>query len=45
MNIKDLNKQLKDLDKLENIACSLYGKLLNDRDSTQESCDKAKQLC
>ena len=45
MNIKDWTKQLKELDKLEDIACSLYGKLLNDRDSTQESCDKAKQLC
>ena len=45
MDIKDWIKQLKELDKLEDIACSLYGNLLNDRDSTQESCDKAKELC
>ena len=45
MDIKDWTKQLKELDKLEDMACSLYGKLLNDRNSTQECCDKAKQLC
>ena len=45
MNIEDWTKQLHELDKLEDIAASLYGKLLNDRNSTQECCDKALLLC
>ena len=45
MNIEDWTKQLKELDKLEDMAASLYGKLLNDRNSTQVCCDKAFLLC
>ena len=45
MNINDWTKQLHELDKIEDIAASLYGKLLNDRNSTQECCDKAHLLC
>ena len=45
MNINDWTKQLHELDKIEDIAASLYGKLLNDRNSTQECCDKALLLC
>ena len=45
MDIKDWTKQLKELDELDTMARSLYSTLLNDRSSTQECCDKAKQLC
>ena len=45
MDINDWTKQLHELDKIEDIAASLYGKLLNDRNSTQECCDKAHLLC
>ena len=45
MNINDWTKQLHELDKLEDIAASLYGKLLNDRNSTKEACNKAFLLC
>jgi len=45
MNIEDWTKQLKEFDKLEDMAASLYGKLLNDRNSTQICCDKAHLLC
>ena len=45
MNIEFWQKQLKEYDELEEIAHSLYSKLLKWNKSPQEVCDKAFLLC